>query len=100
MKKYALEAEKLERQPEEYRTKIEEMKGVKNEIHKALKTVKAKEEKLSEVRLNNTLKESVRNILKAGALPFPLIMKKAHSLGDFYGKFHPSKSKKGIKRSE
>ena len=39
-------------------------------------------------------------ILKAGALPVSLRIKQTHSLGDFYGKFHPSKSKRGIKRSE
>ncbi len=100
MRKKALEAERLEYQPAEYRTKSEEMKGVKTEIHEALKNVRAKEEKQTENRLKSVLKENVKGLLKIGALPFSLKMKRAHSLGDFYGRFHPSKSKKGIKRSE
>jgi hypothetical protein len=100
MKKQALEAEKLGRQPVEYRTKMEEMKGVKTEIHEALKNIKVQEEKQAETRLKNTFKENVKSLLKVGALPLSLKAKKAHSMGDVFGRFHPSKSKKGIKRSE
>ncbi len=100
MKKEALEAEKFERQPVEYRTKLEELKGLKARIHEALKTVKVKEEKQTETKQKSTFRENIKNLLKVGSLPFPLKVKRAHSSGDFYGRFHPSKSKKGIKRSE
>ena len=94
------ESREFDRQPAPFRQRLEEMKGVKTEIHEALKEVKVKEEKKSEIKLRSILKENIRNMLRAGALPFSLKLKKAHSLGDFYGKFHPSKSKKGLKRSE
>ena len=100
MKKEALEAEKFERQPVEYRTKLEELKELRTEIHEALKPVRVKEEKQAEIKQKSTFKENIKNLLKVGTLPFPLKVKRAHSLGDFYGRFHPSKSKKGIKRSE
>ncbi len=100
MKKQALEEEKFERQPVEYRTKLEEMKGVKTNIHKALRNVKVQEEIQTETKLKSTFRENVKSLLKLGALPFALKAKRVHSTGDFFGKFHPSKSKKGIKRSE
>jgi hypothetical protein len=100
MKKAALEEEKFEHQPTEYRTKLEELKGIKTKLHEAFKNVKVQEEKQTETRLKNSFKENVKSLLKIGALPFSLKAKKVHSTGDFYGRFHPSKSKKGIKRSE
>lgn len=92
--------EELERRPIEVRQKIAEMKGVREQIHEALKGAQAGEEKAVESRLRSVLKQSAKSALKVGAVPYPLKVKQTHSLGDFYGKFHPSKSKKGIKRSE
>ena len=92
--------EELERRPIEVRQKIAEMKRVREQIHEALKGAQAGEEKAVESRLRSVLKQSAKSALKVGAVPYPLKVKQTHSLGDFYGKFHPSKSKKGIKRSE
>ena len=94
------ENREFDRQPFELRQKLVEMKGVKAEIHEALKEVKVQEEKMEESRLKATLRDNIKSMLRVGALPFSLKLKRAHSLGDFYGKFHPSKSKKGLKRSE
>ena len=92
--------EEMERRPLEVRQKIAEMKGVKEQIHEALKGAQVNEEKEVESKLRSVLRQSAKSVLKVGALPYSLKVKRTHSLGDFYGKFHPSKSKKGIKRSE
>ena len=92
--------EEDERQPFELKQKISEIKEQKADTDEMIKEEQAKEERVSEARFKNSLRENVRNILRAGALPFSLKIKRTHSLGDFYGKFHPSKSRKGIKRSE
>ena len=92
--------EELEKRPLEVRQKIAEMKGVKEQIHEALKGAQAGEEKEVESKLRSVLRQSAKSALKAGTVPYSLKVKQTHSLGDFYGKFHPSKSKKGIKRSE
>src|SRR5512143_494954 len=92
--------EELERRPIEVRQKIAEMKGVREQIHEALKGGQADEEKAVESRLRSVLKQTAKSALKVGAVPYSLKVKQTHCLGDFYGKFHPSKSKKGIKRSE
>lgn len=41
-----------------------------------------------------------KELKKPEVTPISTTLKKVHSLGDFYGKYHPSKSNKGIKRSE
>ena len=92
--------EELERRPLGVRLKLEEMRGVKEQIHEALKGAQVGEEKEVEARLRSVLRQSAKSVLKTGALPYSLKVKRTHSLGDFYGKFHPSKSRKGIKRSE
>ena len=89
-----------ERRPIELQVKIDEMKKAKNDIHKALKGSVAKEEKGIGSKVKGILKETAKKILNAGAPPMSLKLKQVHCLGDVYGRFHPSKSRKGIKRSE
>jgi hypothetical protein len=90
----------VERRPFAITQKIQEMKGVKAEIHAALKGVQVKEERVEQSRIRSVMDQTAKSVMKAGALPVSLQIKRTHSLGDFYGKFHPSKSKRGIKRSE
>lgn len=92
--------DEIERRPFAITQKIQEMKGVKTEIHEALKGAQVKEERSEQSRLRNLLKQTAQAVLKVGAPTYSLQLKRTHSLGDFYGKFHPSKSKRGIKRSE
>ncbi|MBI5191136.1 MAG: hypothetical protein HZA22_10715 [Nitrospirae bacterium] len=92
--------EKLERQPFDIRQKLTEMKDVSAGIREAVKEARPAEERLAEARLKVSMKEHIGNRLKSGYQTFSLKLKKTHSLGDFYGRFHPSKSRKGIKRSE
>ena len=92
--------EKLERQPFDIRQKLTEMKDVNAGIKEAVKEARPAEEKLAETRQKASMREHVGNRLKSGYQAFSLKLKTTHSLGDFYGRFHPSKSRKGIKRSE
>lgn len=98
MKKNTEEA--LDRQPLELREKLVEMKDVKAEILEAVRDARPGEERQAENRLKANMREHVGNRLKSGYEAFSLKLKKTHSLGDFYGRFHPSKSRKGVKRSE
>ena len=98
MKKETIE--EIERRPFAINQKIAAMKGVKAEIHEALKSAQVKEERVEQSRLRSLMDQTAKSVMKAGALPVSLQIKRTHSLGDFYGKFHPSKSKRGIKRSE
>jgi len=92
--------ENIDRQPFDIRQKLVEMKDVKADMKEALKEARPAEEKQAEAKLKVSMKEFVGNRMKSGYQTFSLKLKKTHSLGDFYGRFHPSKSKKGIKRSE
>jgi len=98
MKKEALKED--DRRPIGLQVKFDEMKNVKKDLHKALKENVVREEKEKGSRIKDVLKEAVQKVLKAGALPVSLKLKKVHALGDVVGRFHPSKSRKGIKRSE
>ena len=89
-----------ERRPIELQVKLGEMEKVKNDIHKALKGSAVNEEKGTESRVRGILREAAKKVLKTGAEPVSLKLKKVHALGDVVGRFHPSKSRKGIKRSE
>ncbi|MHB8174645.1 MAG: hypothetical protein ACYDFU_09345 [Nitrospirota bacterium] len=52
------------------------------------------------VHMTNLLSQTTRTILNARAAQFHRQLQRTHRLGNWLGKFHPSKSKKGIKRSE
>lgn len=90
----------FDKQPFDIRQKLTEMKDVGAEVREAAKEARPLEERLAETRLKAYMKEHVGNRLRSGYEAFSLKLKKTHSLGDFYGRFHPSKSRKGIKRSE
>jgi len=90
----------LSKKSPELTHKLDDMKRVKEDINKALKENLVKEERKNEQKVLTSLRDSIRQIIKTGVLPFSLKAKRAHLQGDFHGKFHPSKSRKGIKRSE
>lgn len=88
--------EELERQPIVVGAKILEMKRVSEEAARPDNVLHLKEIK----KEGKTIRERVKAITVKAALPISTRLKRIHCLGDFYGKFHPSKSRKGIKRSE
>jgi len=90
----------VEEIPFEVHVKLREMRRVKSDIHKALSNAVVREEKGGETRLKSTMRETAKSVMRTGAEPMSLKLKMTHCLGDVYGRFHPSKSKKGIKRSE
>jgi len=98
MKKEALEAE--EKRPFELTQRFEELKGVKRVVERAEKEAYVREERLVEARLKNSAHESEKSALKAKGQSMPLRLKMTHCLGDVVSRFHPSKSRKGSRRSE
>jgi hypothetical protein len=91
-----LRVETLEKEPVAVGAKILEIKEAKEETDRKVMAARLR----SEMTGGKTLKRTTREFIKPASEPMPLKIKKTHSLGDFYGKFHPSKSTKGIKRSE
>jgi len=94
MKKVRVET--LEKEPVAVGAKILEIREVKEETDRKVMAARVREELAG----SRALKRATRAFIKPANLAMPLKIKKTHSLGDFYGKFHPSKSTKGIKRSE
>lgn len=88
--------EELERQPLAVSAKVLEMKKASEEANRTDKALHLKEV----MKESKTIRERVKAITRRAAAPISTKLKQVHSLGDFYGKFHPSKSSKGIKRSE
>ncbi len=96
MKKLPEENRELEKEPLQVGAKILEMKGVKEETDRVVREDNIKRSLVWKKAMRKRFDEFIRAVNE----PMPLKIKKTHSLGDFYGKFHPSKSTKGIKRSE
>ncbi|MGC2423105.1 MAG: hypothetical protein WA666_01975 [Nitrospirota bacterium] len=74
--------------------------GFREERPKNIKGELAPENKSIAEHMTNLLSQTARTILNARAAQFQLQLQRTHRLGNWLGKFHPSKSKKGIKRSE
>ncbi len=70
------------------------------ERHRNIKEELAEEHTGTGVHVTNLLSQTTRTILGARAAQFHRQLQRTHRLGNWLGKFHPSKSKKGIKRSE
>lgn len=96
MKKMPEETRELEKEPLQIGAKILEMKSVKEDAERAVREEGVKRSLAWKKAMRKRFDEFIRAVNE----PIPLKIKKTHSLGDFYGKFHPSKSTKGIKRSE
>ena len=96
MKKYT--NEELEARNIEIKQKGEELRHlqIKDELHAA--PMEELEEK--GVEKIKDLHQGAKSVLNANAAQFALQLQRTHRLGQVHGKFHPSKSKKGIKRSE
>ena len=96
-----MKKEKKEKTEEPFavKVKIEELKMAQKELHEHFRTAQIKELFRSQERLINMAKETWRALNKATTFPLPIKINRPHSRGDFFGKFHPSKSNKGIKRS-
>jgi len=88
------------RQPMEMGEKFLEMKRVQEESLRREKESHIGAAKRRERRIWRQAKQTIKHTLRSGYDTFSLKVKRVHSLGDFYGRFHPSKSSKGIKRSE
>ncbi len=69
------------------------------ERHRNIKEL-AEERPGAATHVTNLLSQTTRTILGARAAQFHRQLQRTHRLGNWLGKFHPSKSKKGIKRSE
>jgi len=91
-----MQDEALEREPLAVGASILEMKSVKKEAVKSARLARMREDLAGK----KTVAKKAKETAKVPKEPMQLKIKKTHSLGDFYGKFHPSKSTKGIKRSE
>jgi hypothetical protein len=74
--------------------------GIREERPKNIKGELAAEHKSIKEHVTNLLSGTARTILNARAIQFQGQLQKSHRLGNWLGKFHPSKSRKGIKRSE
>lgn len=74
--------------------------GIREERPKNIKGELAAEHKSVKEHVTNLLSQTARTILNARAIQFQRQLQRSHRLGNWLGKFHPSKSKKGIKRSE
>ena len=90
--------EKIE-EPFAVKVKIDELKIAKKELQEQTRTAQMKELLRSQDSLINLAKQTWHALNKATTFPLPIKINRPHSRGDFYGKFHPSKSNKGIKRS-
>lgn len=87
------------RQPMEMGEKFLEMKRHEEDIDRLEGESHMEAARRRERRLWHQAKQTIKHTLRGGYDTFSLKLKRVHSLGDFYGRFHPSKSKKGIKRS-
>jgi hypothetical protein len=74
--------------------------GFREERPKNIKGELAAEHKSIKEHVTNLLSGTARTILNARAIQFQRQLQRSHRLGNWLGKFHPSKSRKGIKRSE
>jgi len=88
------------RQPMDIGAQYLEMRRVKEEADRIEKEAHEEAARRRERRLWRQAKQTLKQTLRSGYDTFSLKVKRVHSLGDFYGRFHPSKSSKGIKRSE
>ena len=86
-------------EPFAVKVKIEELKIAQKELHEHLRTAQIKELLSSKERMANVANQTWRTLNKAARFPLSVWINRPHSRGDFFGKFHPSKSNKGIKRS-
>jgi len=86
-------------EPYAIKVKIDELKIAQKELHEYYRTAQIKELFRSQDRLINLAKQTWHALNKATTVPLPITINRPHSRGDFFGKFHPSKSNKGIKRS-
>lgn len=86
-------------EPFAVKVKIDELKIAQKELHDQTKAAQMKELLRSQERLINLTKQTWHALNKATTFPLSIRINRPHSRGDFFGKFHPSKSNKGIKRS-
>jgi len=86
-------------EPFAVKVKIDELEVAQKELHGQTRIAQMKELLSSQDRLVNLAKQTWRALNKVAAFPLSIKINRPHSRGDFYGKFHPSKSNKGIKRS-
>ncbi len=70
------------------------------ERRRTIKEELAEEHTGTGTHVTNLLSQTTRTILNARAAQFHRQLQRTHRLGNWLGKFHPSKSRKGIKRSE
>ena len=93
------EKKEIKEEPFAVKVNIEELKIAQKELHEQTRIAQMKELLRSQDRLLNLADQTWRALNKAARFPLSIRLNRAHSRGDFYGKFHPSKSAKGIKRS-
>ena len=86
-------------EPFAVKVKIEELKIAQKELHEQTRITQMKELLRSQNRLIKLANQTWRALSKAARFPLSVKINRPHSRGDFFGKFHPSKSNKGIKRS-
>jgi maltodextrin utilization protein YvdJ len=86
-------------EPFAVKVKTDELKIAQKELHEYYRTAQIKELFRSQDRLINVAKQDWHALNKATTFPLSIKINRPHSRGDFFGKFHPSKSNKGIKRS-
>ncbi len=68
--------------------------------HRSIREEFTEEHTGAVAQVTNLLSQTTRTILSARAAQFHRQIQRTHRLGNWLGKFHPSKSRKGIKRSE
>ena len=86
-------------EPFAVKVKIEELKIAHKELQEQTRITQMKELFRSQDRLVTLANQTWRAINKAARFPLSVRINRPHSRGDFFGKFHPSKSNKGVKRS-
>jgi len=89
----------ITQEPFAVKVKIDEMEIAQKELHEQTRIARMKELLSTQDRLINLAKQTWHALNKATAYPLSIKINRPHSRGDFYGKFHPSKSNKGVKRS-
>ena len=87
------------KEPFAVKVKIEELKIAQKELHEQTRISQMKEQLRSQDKLIKLANQTWLAINKAARFPLSVRINRPHSRGDFFGKFHPSKSNKGIKRS-
>lgn len=86
-------------EPFAVKVKIEELKIARKELHEQTRIAQMKELLRSQDRVIKLANQTWRALNKVATFPLSIRINRPHSRGDFFGKFHPSKSNKGIKRS-